>query len=100
MKQGYVYILGNNRPTLYIGVTSDLNKRLNEHKAGEIEGFSNKYNLKKLLYFEYYEDINDAIAREKQLKRWHREWKLNLIKEMNPQFEDLSIDLDTETSSA
>ena len=67
---------------------------------GELRGFAEKYKLMKLLYFETYPTINDAIAREKQLKGWHREWKLNLIRTANPQFEDLSMGLDAETSSA
>ncbi|MBU1200117.1 GIY-YIG nuclease family protein [Patescibacteria group bacterium] len=89
VKQGYVYIIGNNRPTLYIGVTSNLQKRIWEHKQSTIKGFSSKYKLTKLLYFEIHSDIKQAIKREKQLKRWHREWKLNLIKSQNPELNDL-----------
>ena len=88
-KQAYVYVVGNNKPVLYIGVTTDLQRRIYEHKNGLIEGFSKKYKCKKLLYYEVFEDINEAIAREKQLKNWHREWKLNLIKGANPKFKDL-----------
>ncbi len=106
MKQGVVYIMGNNRLTLYIGVTSNLIKRVFEHKSGRIKGFTSKYKLHKLLYYEVYPNMNDAIAREKQLKNWHREWKLNLIKKKNPFFKDLFIGLlkstnpaDPETSS-
>ncbi|MBL7159323.1 GIY-YIG nuclease family protein [Candidatus Microgenomates bacterium] len=88
-RQGFVYIIGNNRPTLYIGVTSDLVKRVYEHKQGLVKGFSKKYKLHKLLYYEIFDDIYEAIKREKQLKNWHREWKLNLIKSKNPSFKDL-----------
>lgn len=93
MQDYYVYILTNKSNTvLYIGVTSDLNKRIYEHKNKLIEGFSSRYNLSKLVYFEITNNIEDAIAREKQLKRWHREWKINLIKKANPKFCDLSVD--------
>lgn len=93
MKNYYVYILTNyDETTFYIGVTSNLSKRIWEHKNKEMEGFSSKYNLAKLVYFEEYTDINNAIAREKQLKRWHRQWKINLITENNPDFNDLSAD--------
>jgi len=93
MQDYYVYILTNKSNTvLYVGVTSDLNKRIYEHKNKLIEGFSSKYNLSKLIYFETTNNIEDAIAREKQLKKWHRKWKVNLIKEMNPEFDDLSAD--------
>ena len=77
---------------LYIGVTSDLLKRVNEHKEGIGSKFTNKYNIKYLVYFEKFSDINQAIAREKQLKNWHKEWKWNLIKETNPKLKDLLID--------
>lgn len=90
-KNFYVYIMTNyQETTFYIGVTSDLLRRVVEHKQKAKEGFSSKYNLTKLVYFESTESSIAAIEREKQLKRWHREWKINLIKEMNPQFDDLS----------
>ena len=93
MKNYYTYILTNHEETtFYIGVTSNLPKRFWQHKHKEMKGFSSKYNIVKLVYFEQYTDINNAIAREKQLKRWHREWKINLIKENNPDFNDLSAD--------
>ncbi|MBI2032922.1 MAG: GIY-YIG nuclease family protein [Candidatus Levybacteria bacterium] len=92
-KSFYVYIMGNSRPTLYIGVTNDLIRRVNEHKQGLIEGFTKKYNLKKLLYFEIFSDIQNAIEREKKLKHWNREWKLTLIKKSNPLLKDLHADL-------
>ena len=88
-----VYIMTNySETTLYIGVTSNLEKRVWEHKNKVVEGFTNKYNVNKLVYFELTDSIESAIKREKQLKRWHREWKLNLIKENNPDFKDLSLD--------
>ena len=89
MKDYYVYIMGNDRPTLYIGVTNNLIRRVYEHKHGLIEGFTKKYNLKKLLYFEVFNQVKDALAREKQLKHWKRNWKLNLIKAKNPTMKDL-----------
>lgn len=93
IKGGYTYILGNNNLTLYIGVTNNLIKRIYEHKQALVPGFTKRYNLHKLFYFEVYPSIQEAIAREKQLKRWHREWKINLIKEKNPDFKDLFISL-------
>jgi len=90
MKNYYVYIITNNRKTLYIGVTNDLERRMYEHKHKLIEGFSKKYNLTKLVYYEIYNNINDAIKREKQLKNWQREWKIKLIENMNPEWRDLS----------
>lgn len=100
-KDFYVYIMTNyQETTFYIGVTSDLLRRVVEHKNKEKAGFSSKYNLTKLVYFEKTESSLAAIEREKQLKRWHREWKINLIKESNPYFNDLSERwFDPETSS-
>jgi putative endonuclease len=92
-KNYYIYIITNSsNKTLYIGVSNDLTKRIFEHKNGIIKGFSKKYQLKKLVYFEDFNNIDDAIKREKQLKNWHREWKLNLIKNINPTLKDLSED--------
>lgn len=86
-----IYILTNfNLSTFYIGVTNNLERRIYEHKNKLINGFSSKYNLLKLVYFELTDSIETAIAREKQLKNWHKQWKINLIKENNPQFLDLS----------
>jgi putative endonuclease len=85
----YIYILGNENDTLYIGVTSNLIKRIFEHKQEFVAGFSSKYHLHKLLYFESFESIEEAIKREKQLKNWHRQWKLNLIRQLNPEYKDL-----------
>lgn len=89
-----VYILTNyNETTFYIGVTGDLQKRIWEHKNKVVEGFTKKYNVDRLVYYELAEDVESALNREKQLKRWHRQWKINLIKEMNPEFNDLSESL-------
>ena len=91
MNEYYVYIITNKRNTvLYIGVTNDLKRRMYEHKNKLIEGFSKKYNLNKLVYFEQTNDIYTAINREKQLKKWRREKKEWLINQMNPQWDDLS----------
>ena len=79
-----------NNTTFYIGVTNNIAKRTFEHEVGLLEGFTKRYKLKKLVYLEEYNDINEAIAREKQLKNWHREWKINLIKKVNPAFNNLS----------
>ncbi len=87
----YVYILTNTSNTvLYIGVTNNITRRIYEHKNGLIKGFSLRYKLNKLVYCESCQNITDAIRREKQLKRWHREWKENLIRSINPQWQDLS----------
>ena len=79
------------RTTFYIGVTTNLSKRITEHADGIGSKFTEKYNLKDLIYFETFTDVNQAIDRENQLKNWHKEWKLNLIKEKNPKLETLSI---------
>ena len=89
MKDYYVYILTNKSKTLYIGVTNNLERRVFEHKHKLKDGFTKKYNLTKLVYFERFNDINDAIKREKQLKNWHRQWKINLIESKNKEWKDL-----------
>ena len=91
MKNYYVYILTNEARTLYIGVTNDLERRLYEHKNKLIDGFTKKYNLTKLVYYETTIDIRDAITREKQLKGWLRIKKITLIEESNPGWDDLSL---------
>lgn len=89
-KNGNVYFLSNvKRTVLYIGVTSELDERILNHKYGKGSTFTAKYNLKVSLYFEEYPNIEEAIEREKQLKNWHREWKFNLIKKSNPELKDL-----------
>ena len=86
----YVYILTNNFNTImYIGVTNDLRRRLYEHKTEQIEGFTKKYHIHKLVYFEEYSNIDDAIEREKQLKRWVRRKKNVLVETQNPNWDDL-----------
>ena len=93
-KDFHVYILSSKRNgTLYIGVTSDLIKRVWEHKNNLVEGFTRKYNVHKLVYFERYEDPENAIKREKRLKKYDRKWKLDLIEERNPNWEDLYEEL-------
>ncbi len=86
----YVYIITNKRNgTLYIGVTSDLKKRVWEHKEGIVEGFSKRYDLKMLVWYEVHDDIVEAITREKQIKKWERSWKLKMIEETNVDWVDL-----------
>src|SRR3970282_904022 len=89
----YVYILSSDRGVLYIGVTSDLHRRLAEHQDGLVEGFTSRYRVHHLVYFEETRDIRSALEREKQIKSWRREKKLALIREANPKFEDLSAGL-------
>ena len=92
MKSSYTYIMTNKyRTTFYIGVTNDLHKRIVEHQNGIGSEFTRKYNLKDLIYFEKFTDINQAISREKQLKNWHKDWKINLIKKSNPTLKTLII---------
>jgi len=89
--QYFVYILTNkNNRVLYIGVTNNLERRIYEHKNKLIEGFSKKYNLQKLVYYEITNNVDSVIKREKQFKNWHREWKINLINQFNPEWKDLS----------
>jgi putative endonuclease len=94
MKRGYVYILTNKYNTvLYAGVTSDLKERIYEHKIGQGSLFTSLYNVHKLVWFDEYQDIREAIAREKLLKRWRRNWKFDLIRKLNPDFRDLYEEL-------
>jgi putative endonuclease len=89
-KQPAVYILANRRNgTLYIGVTSNLQKRAWEHKNDFAQGFTKRYGVQRLVYFELYEDMMSAIRREKQMKKWNRAWKLELIEKQNPAWRDL-----------
>jgi len=89
-KQFYVYILASKRNgTLYTGITSNLVKRVWEHKENLVKGFTNKHNVKTLVFFEVHHNPESAITREKQLKRWKRAWKLNLIEKNNPMWKDL-----------
>lgn len=94
MEYCYVYILASSRNgTLYIGVTSDLIKRIYEHKNNLIDGFTKKYGVHRLVYYEQTSDIESAIEREKRLKKWNRKWKLELIEKNNPDWEDLYTSL-------
>jgi putative endonuclease len=89
-KSYYVYIVANQSRTLYVGLTNDIKKRVYQHKAGLIEGFTKHYNIGTLVYIDSFTDVNSAIAREKQIKRWRREKKLWLIAQDNPDWRDLS----------
>jgi putative endonuclease len=90
MRGGWIYIV-TNRPNgvLYTGVTSNLSRRIYEHREGLIDGFTKRYGLKRLVYYEQYEGISDAIQREKNMKHWPRAWKARLILDFNPDWEDL-----------
>ena len=92
--QGIVYILTNkNKTTLYVGVTRNLQRRIAEHKLHINEGFSKRYNLELLVYYEVFERLDAAVKREKQLKKWRREWKESLINDLNPTWTDLSNEI-------
>ena len=94
MKTFYVYIMANKRNgTLYIGVTSNLIKRVYEHKSDLIDGFTRKYNVHQLVFYEQVGDFEAAVRREKQLRKWNRLWKLRIIEQMNPEWRDLYEDL-------
>lgn len=98
----WVYILTNKpRGTLYIGVTGGIDDRMERHTTGTGSEFTAKYNLKTLVYYEEFQYIDDAIAREKQLKNWHRQWKINLIEQDNPHWKNLwkTLDLNSEINS-
>jgi putative endonuclease len=91
---GYVYILATRRHgTLYIGCTTDLTKRLWEHRAGVVRSFTRRFEVKRLVYFETCHDVADAIVRERRMKEWQRAWKVRLIERDNPYWEDLAVTL-------
>lgn len=96
MKNFYIYILSScKNGTLYIGVTNDLNRRIQIHKKGLNSGFTKRYGVDRLVYFEVFESIVGAIRREKQLKKWNRLWKIQLIEKVNPAWKDLfDVNLD------
>ena len=89
----YVYIMASPSGTLYIGVTNDLRRRVREHKEGKTEGFSKKYGCNRLVFYENFQYISDALENEKRLKKWRREKKEDLIKKMNPGWKDLGDEL-------
>jgi putative endonuclease len=94
MKTPCIYILTNKpKGSLYIGVTSNLSARIYQHKNGFVDSFSKKYNLHILAYFEVHENMYSAITREKQLKKWNRDWKIQLIEKINPSWRDLYYDI-------
>jgi putative endonuclease len=87
---GYVYMLSNRRHgTLYVGVTNDIVRRVHEHRTGAVDGFTKRHGLHRLAFFETHETVPLAIEREKRLKRWKRDWKVRLIEETNPDWDDL-----------
>jgi putative endonuclease len=89
-RQYFVYILASRRHgTLYIGVTNDLLRRVGDHREGTADGFTKAYGVNRLVYFEMFSDIGEAILREKRLKKWRRDWKIALIEETNPEWVDL-----------
>ncbi len=90
MQGGYVYIMSNRKHgTLYVGVTADIIRRAWEHRTGYVDGFTRRYGLDRLIWFERHEEIVPAIRREKNIKNWPRAWKVRLIEKMNPEWEDL-----------
>ena len=95
MKQYYVYLMASKKKgTLYTGVTNDLQKRVWEHKNNKIEGFTKRYGVHNLVYYEKYNDVVSAITREKQIKAWKRQWKIDMIEKYNPDWNDLFDDED------
>jgi putative endonuclease len=92
-KYYFVYILSSDSYILYTGVTSNLQKRVFEHKEKTVKGFTEKYNISKLVYYEVHEDVNFAIQREKNIKKWKRQWKVKFIEKSNPNWKDLYYDL-------
>ena len=92
MRSYYVYILGNERGTIYTGITNDIHRRMQEHKNGTFKGFTKKYKIHRLLYVEEFNDVYQALEAEKSIKGWIRKKKMDLIRSMNPKFQDLSED--------
>lgn len=101
MKSYYVYILASHKQgTLYVGVTNNLERRTLEHKANAMRGFTSRYGVKQLVYFEETDSIEAAIAREKQFKNWKRAWKIELIEQDNPEWKDLAADMAVDSGSS
>jgi len=92
MREYSVYIMSNASKTLYVGMTNNLIRRVAEHKAGKIPGFTRKYNIQKLVYFESDSNVNEVIYREKVIKKWRRKKKIALIESINPDWKDLSLE--------
>ena len=88
-----MYIMTNRSGTLYVGVTNNLERRVSEHRSKLVDGFTSRYDMTRLAYYEVYGDVHDAIAREKQIKAWRRSKKVDLIRSMNPRWQDLGTDL-------
>ena len=94
MQQSYVYIMSSKpNGAIYVGVTSNIVKRVWQHKTEMCDGFTKKYNVRQLVYFEIHQDISEAIIREKRIKKWRRNWKCQLIEKSNPQWRDLYNDI-------
>ncbi|MFA6470344.1 MAG: GIY-YIG nuclease family protein [Bacteroidota bacterium] len=91
MKKYYVYIMSNASRTLYIGMTNNLRTRISQHQEKLIPGFTERYNVTKLIYFEEYDDVRYTITREKEIKKWRREKKIKLIESMNPNWEEIIL---------
>ncbi len=91
MRQYCVYILASNTRVIYIGITGDLTRRVAEHKEGKIKGFTQQYKIRKLVYYEVFDNVLEAIQREKQLKNWRRDKKVGLIEEYNPGWCELMV---------
>ena len=92
--QPCVYILASKRNgTLYVGVTSDLLKRIHEHRVGTVPGFTREYGVQRLMWYEPHESMESAIQREKRIKKWNRQWKIRLLEDQNPHWHDLAIGL-------
>ncbi len=92
--QHYVYMLTNKyKNVFYVGITNDIYGRIWEHKTKTFKGFSSKYNIDRLVYYEIFEDVDEAITKEKKIKRWNREWKVDMINDFNPTWKDLYNDI-------
>jgi len=93
MKNYFVYILSSKNKVLYVGMTGNLSRRIFEHKQRLIDGFAKKYNVDSLVYYETHPSLSSAVKREKQLKNWHRQWKINLIESANEEWKDLYLEI-------